>query len=497
MEAVAFIGKVLLAGVFLVAGIAKLLDREGSRDALRGFGVPAPLVPSGALALPILELAIAAMLLIPATLMYGAAGALGLLTLFVLAIGINMAQGKAPDCHCFGQLHSAPAGWSTLARNAALGGVAGLVLSQGDSAQLADVTSWARDLDVVEGALVALSVLAVVQLAFIFGLLRQNGRILLRLDEVEAGSGAAGERTEAAVTVGLRIGDAAPDFSLPGIHGETMTLTALRAKGKPVVLLFTDPSCGPCNQVMPDVGEWQRDHNDKVTVALVSRRTDKENLSKAARYGLSNVLLQEDYEVAEAFHYKGTPSAIVINADGTVGAELVAGPTQIRQLMTQVLGAETQSSAAATQSPEARPAQNGPQALPVGNPSPNFELRDLSGEMIRFSDFNKGKGTLLLFWNPSCGFCKKMLDDLKAWEASRGDDSPQLLVLSRGSVEENVAMGLKSQIVMDDFAGIAAQFGAVGTPMAVLIDRDMKVASPVASGAGAVLELAGASSLSA
>src|SRR6266852_1952721 len=45
----------------------------------------------------------------------------------------------------------------------------------------------------------------------------------------------------------------------------------------------------------------------------------------------------------------------------------------------------------------------------------------------------KGHRTLLLFWNPTCGFCEAMLDDVKTWETSRAKDSPELVVISGGS----------------------------------------------------------------
>ncbi len=53
---------------------------------------------------------------------------MALLSVFVVGITYNLARGRNPECHCFGQLHSAPAGWKTLARNGVLAAVAGFVL---------------------------------------------------------------------------------------------------------------------------------------------------------------------------------------------------------------------------------------------------------------------------------------------------------------------------------------------------------------------------------
>src|SRR5947207_6420697 len=103
--------RVLLVVVFVVAGLAKLADRAGARQALRDFGVPAVLAtPLGAL-LPLAELAVAVALLPAASVWWGALGALVLLLLFIAGIGASLARGRTPDCHCFGQLHSAPVGW--------------------------------------------------------------------------------------------------------------------------------------------------------------------------------------------------------------------------------------------------------------------------------------------------------------------------------------------------------------------------------------------------
>ena len=125
--------RLLLAGVFAVAGVAKLLDAEGSRRALRDFGVSQRLSRPLGLLLPLAELAIAAALVVPDSARWAAIAAAALLAVFVVAIANALRQGRAPDCHCFGQVHSEPAGRGTLARNAILIGVAGAVAARAGS----------------------------------------------------------------------------------------------------------------------------------------------------------------------------------------------------------------------------------------------------------------------------------------------------------------------------------------------------------------------------
>jgi|1186.fasta_scaffold08596_2 hypothetical protein len=128
MEIAQPIIRALLVGVFAVAGIAKLADLEGSRDALIGFGVSERLARPGAAVVPIAELAVAFLLVFDATARVGAAAALALLAAFCIGIAGAMGRGETPDCHCAGQLHSAPADSRTLIRNGALAGLAALVL---------------------------------------------------------------------------------------------------------------------------------------------------------------------------------------------------------------------------------------------------------------------------------------------------------------------------------------------------------------------------------
>ena len=303
----------LLALVFAAAGVAKLADREGSRQAIVDFGLPSALAVPLGLLLPLAELAVAATLLPASTAWWGALGALALLSVFVVGISINLARGRTPECHCFGQLHSAPAGWKTLVRNGALAAVAGFVLWQGNYGGAGpSAISWLGAFSAIQllGLLGGILVLALLagQWLFLGYLLRQNGRLLVRLEALEAslapdGMVAPSENGTPVhqEAVGLPVGSEAPQFSLSGLHGETLTLDALRSSDKPVMALFTDPGCGPCNAMLPDVGRWQEEYAHKLTLALVSRGEVEENKTKAQEHGLKNVLLQKDWEVSESY----------------------------------------------------------------------------------------------------------------------------------------------------------------------------------------------------
>ncbi len=491
--------RVLLAAVFLVAGVAKLADRAGSRQALRDFGVPAALADPFGLLLPLAELAVAVALLLPATAWWGALGALVLLLIFVGGIGYNLSRGRQPDCHCFGQLHSAPAGWPTLIRNLVLAALAALVVAFGRSVPALGVLDWLAPLSLAQRieVLVGVVVLAllIVEGWVILQVMSQQGRLLLRIEALEGRLAEAGQAPSpvAAGTAGLAVGSPAPGFTLPTLAGETITLQALRALGKPVVVIFSDPGCGPCNALLPEIGRWQREHATKLVVALISRGTVEANRPKVTEYGLTHALLQKDREVAQVYQASGTPSGVLIRQDGTIGSPLAQGADAIRSLIATALnpaGLGTLPMAAAQGNGNGA-ASRMPAGPKVGEPAPDFSLPDLAGQTVSLSDF-RGDKTLVLFWRPSCGFCQRMLADLKAWEASPSKDAPRLLVVSTDSLADNRAMGLRSPVLLDqDGMSVGRLFGATGTPMAVLVDAEGKVASELAAGAPAVLALAG------
>ncbi len=129
---------------------------------------------------------------------------------------------------------------------------------------------------------------------------------------------------------------------LPTLPCQPLAVKRLRSQslcalGKPVLLLFSDPGCGPCNALLPEIGRWQRDHASKIVVALISRGTVEANRPKATEHGLRHVLLQHDREIAQAYQASGTPSAVLIRRDGTIGSPLAQGADAMRVLLDQVL----------------------------------------------------------------------------------------------------------------------------------------------------------------
>jgi methylamine dehydrogenase accessory protein MauD len=480
------IASAVLAAVFALAGLAKLLDRAGSREAARSFGAPERLSGVVAVGLPLAEVAIAVLLLPAATRAYAAAAALVLLLAFCVAIAVAMARGRAPDCRCFGQLHSRPAGWGTLARNAVLAALAAFVAVAAWNDPSAGAVEWVARLEGGEWLVLVLALtLTAVLVAgglVILHLLRSYGVLLTRLDRVEARLREAGfelEEPDDIPRLGLEPGSTAPAFWLPSTDGDRLALGDLLAPGRQALLLFTSPSCEPCRLLMPDVARWQREHADELTVALLSDGDPERVRADAAEHGVVNVLVDETLAAYEAYGANGTPSAVLVDADGTIASWLAAGGEWIETLVEEALAGLGNT-----------------HGLPIGAELPPLRLATLDGAERGLEELVT-RPTVVLFWNPGCGFCRAMRDDLLAWERDRPDGSLDLLVISAGSADDVRGEGLSSNIVLDPDWTASGALGADGTPMAVLVDADRRIGSALATGADAVLELLGARSLSA
>jgi peroxiredoxin len=473
-------GRVLLAIVFGVAGISKLASVSRAREGVVEFGVPVSLATPVTGALIAGEVAVAIGLLRIQTAWPAAIGALTLLAIFSIAIAANLLRNRRPNCNCFGQIHAAPIGWPTFARNIALGAVAIFVVGFGRDAQAYSV-SWmpapgATAWFAMVAALVALGLLVVIA-ALLTQILRQQGRMLLRFEGIEERLGIGGSRPATVQPhAGLTPGTPAPDFALPDLNGTSKSLKDLLHPKKPLLLVFSNPGCGPCQALLPEIAQWRRDLRDNLTIALISESSADAHETYATAVGADAVFLQREREVAEAFEALGTPAAVAITAEGRIASYLAQGAEAIRGLMQAIRAGSLPVLASAP-------------GTAFGEPAPDFTLKALAGGQISLADLH-GAPALLLFWNQHCGFCQRMLPELRTWVANESAAAPRLLVVSNGSIEDHRGIELAATIGLDEGSRVAQAFGAQGTPMGILLDGEGRIASGLAAGAHAFFALA-------
>jgi peroxiredoxin len=197
----------------------------------------------------------------------------------------------------------------------------------------------------------------------------------------------------------------------------------------------------------------------------------------------SPTVLDSGFTVGRAFGASGTPSAVLVGADSKIASGLaVGGPTVISLLKNEAPQLLDPSSAAE------EPAPAEPRGLKIGAKAPEVKLPDLDGKQVDLEEIRNGK-TALLFWNPGCGFCQRLVSDLKTWEEEQPKGAPQLVLISTGTPEANREHGLDSTILLDQGFRTGEQFGASGTPSAIVIDEKGQVASGLAVGGPEVMKL--------
>lgn len=490
MDTFLFLLRVILFAIFALAGIAKLYDLQGSKKAVKDFGVPDALAKPIAVLLPIAELIVAGLLIFVQTSWFGAIGAAILLAIFIGGMAYQMAKGNAPECHCFGAVHSEPVSPKSLIRNAIfiLPAIVLIITGRGQQGlNLFDSTnnvSQKSPMQIIIGLAVVALLAAVVY--FLKQISEQQMQIMRRIEILEftatEGTKEVAREDVTPPTDGLPIGAPAPEFALADIGGKKVSLKNLLTAKKATVLFFVSPTCNPCGALLPEIENWQESLKDKLDFVFISNGKAKENAAKLAGKIYKKILLQNDREVAEIYGAKWTPSAILINPDGRIASHITAGDSAIRELFEKIANESAENGQfliAGT---------NG--SSKIGQEIPTFELNDVSGKSLTPADL-QGKQTLIAYWSQGCGFCTRMLDDLRDWDKTKEQGAPNLLVVSSGEIEAHAEMDLNSPIVLDNERRLAQELGMNGTPSAVLINEKGKIISEVAVGADRIWTLVG------
>jgi peroxiredoxin len=124
---------------------------------------------------------------------------------------------------------------------------------------------------------------------------------------------------------GLKAGTPAPTFSQPDIYGRIVSLDEYR--GRRMLLVFSDPNCGPCDQVATELARFDRKHaNNELAVIMVGRGDPEENRKKAEQHGIKfPVVMQEKWRLSKAYGIFTTPVAFLIDEGGVITKDVATG----------------------------------------------------------------------------------------------------------------------------------------------------------------------------
>jgi len=328
---------------------------------------------------------------------------------------------------------------------------------------------------------------------FIIGMLyvlfKQQGRILLRLDDLEL------KASGASVPADLEIGTEVEDFRLPDLDGKRVSLSDFREKQ--VLLVYWSPSCGFCDALAPDLAQLQGTLKENNTeILLVSYGDAESNRKLAAEHGLTAPILLLEKAPAKKvivdgiFRHQGTPSAYLLDPQGRVAEPLAVGAVTVLELARNALKGRARKALRKLPVAESRILRDG---LPAGTPAPEFSLPDVHGETISLNQF-RGQHVLLVFSDPHCGPCETLAPKLAQFYHKHRDNGLEVVMVGRGDPEENKKKtkehGITFPVVIQEKWKLSRKYGIFATPVAFLIGGDGVIERNVAIGPDQIMALA-------
>lgn len=135
---------------------------------------------------------------------------------------------------------------------------------------------------------------------------------------------------------GLAQGAQAPLFRLPRLDGSEVSL--LDYRGRNVVIVFSDPDCGPCEELAPLLQAEHEAHPD-LDIIMVSRGDVEATRAQTEEFGFTfPVVTQRHWEISREYGIFAVPVAFHVDEWGTIAADIAISPEGIVGLIRDVAG---------------------------------------------------------------------------------------------------------------------------------------------------------------
>jgi peroxiredoxin len=330
----------------------------------------------------------------------------------------------------------------------------------------------------------------------LYQFMKQQGRMLLRLDQIERNMGLdaqAAQRIEGAGhSEGLAVGALLMPFELSDLRGQAVSLEGLR--GKRVLLINWSPQCGFCDQIASELARLQSDlHKHNVELLLAGHGTAEANGELAKEHGLEcPILLQKNASHSiEAFKSQGTPVAYLLDEEGRVARPLAVGSDNVLALAREAAGKQAKKKRLAGERDLAA-SRIEREGLKAGTPAPPFHLPDINGRTVSLEEF-RGRKVLLVFTDPHCGPCDQVAPHLRQLHEQHLNNGLAVVMVGRGGLEENrrkaESHGFEFPVVLQQKWHLSKKYGIFATPVAFLIDERGVIAKDVAKGVDEIMAL--------
>ena len=320
-EALSITAPFLVAAVLVWSAVGKLRDPAASAEGFAALGVPAALSRRWIIgAHPWVEVALAALLLVgPGWLrVIAAVASLGLMLAYLALVARAVRRGDDVDCACFGAWGPGKVTMRTVWRNAWLVVLAALSLwaAVGGQTWLSEAADSGSGWWVVAlGAALLTAALVVAG---------------------EGGSGAPGAEPPQYAFGADELEDYVPVLT-PAVpvtlaDGTTRTLRELSA-ARAQLLLFVSEGCGSCVGVIAAVPAWRAELPQLDVRLVIAVPADTSSLTSLEE---PQTLHDAPGWVRQSFGTGGTPSAMLLGANGYVAGGPVVGADAVRAFVEEI-----------------------------------------------------------------------------------------------------------------------------------------------------------------
>ena len=319
----------ILVVTLTASGIAKAKDPSSTVEGILNLGLdsvaPLKLTPA---VLPWAELVLAVGLLFAPGPLFPvfAIASCALMVFYLVVIARALATGRTEGCNCFGKKSAAPVSRYTLIRNIALtiAGILTVVASfVGGKAVVYELVGlngsgwlWA-----VGAALIALTLWAI-----------QRGESLAEPapDIPEVVLPSAADESEDYVRVPI------PYASIYTTDGRVTTLRDM-SRVQARVLFFASPTCGSCTPILKTIPRWQKLLPQLGLHPVFSSEEKIHQAHKLEKLDEGVEALVDPKHAAMHNFGRGTPMAVILGSDGMLAGGPVAGTSDVKQLMDDLL----------------------------------------------------------------------------------------------------------------------------------------------------------------
>ncbi len=136
---------------------------------------------------------------------------------------------------------------------------------------------------------------------------------------------------------GPRIGDPAPRFELPDLHGRTVALGGPDGDAMSTMLMFVSPTCPVCSKLLPIVKSIAHSEQRWLRVVFTSDGDDAEQREFVSRHGLERFPMVLSSELGMTYRVGKLPYAVLIDEEGRVRAK---GLVNTREHLESILQAK-------------------------------------------------------------------------------------------------------------------------------------------------------------